>query len=172
MNKENETRPQFPTVEGSNLQRESLTLPEDFEGDLNIVLVPFQRWQQGLVDTWVGPARALEKDNPRLRYYELPTIESRNWLSRTFINEGMRAGIPDPTARQRTITLYLDKEHFKEALDIDTEKTIHVFLVDRTGEIIWQERGEYTSEKGRTLLAAIESYFYDKNNFKPKGTSR
>jgi hypothetical protein len=159
MNKENESRPQFPTVEGSNLQRESLTLPDDFEGDLNIVLVPFQRWQQNLVETWVGPARTLEKDNPRLRYYELPTIESRNWLSRAFINEGMRAGIPDQTARQRTITLYLDKERFKEALDIDTEKTIHVFLVNQAGEIIWREGGEYTSEKGRSLLAAIESYF-------------
>jgi hypothetical protein len=158
MNAKNESRSRFPTVKGSNLQRESITLPDDFEGDLNIVLVPFQRWQQNLVDTWVGPARALEEDNPRLRYYELPTIESKNWLSRTFINEGMRAGIPDQTACQRTITLYLDKERFKEALDIDTEKTIHVFLVDQAGGIIWRERGEYISEKGRSLLAAIESY--------------
>jgi len=159
MNEKDESRPKFPSVKGSNLERESLTLPDDFEGDLNLVLVPFQRWQQNLVDTWVGPARALEEDDPRLRYYELPTIQKMNWLSRTFINEGMRAGIRDQTARQRTITLYLDKIGFKEALDIDTEKTIHVFLVDRTGEIIWRERGEYTKEKERSLLAAVESYF-------------
>lgn len=159
MNEKIESQPTFPTVKGSNLQRESLTLPDDFEGDLNIVLVPFQRWQQTLVDTWVGPARDLEEAKPGIRYYELPTIQKMNWLSKTFINEGMRAGIPDQTARQRTITLYLDKERFKEALGIDTEKTIHVFLVDQAGEIIWRERGEYTSQKGRSLLAAIESYF-------------
>jgi hypothetical protein len=159
MNEKNESHLHFPTVKGSNLQRESLTLPDDFEGDLNVVLVPFQRWQQNLVNTWVGPARDLEEDNPHIRYYELPTIESRNWLSRTFINEGMRAGIPDQTARQRTITLYLNKERFKEALHIDTEETIQVFLVDQAGEIIWRERGEYTKEKERTLLMALESHF-------------
>ena len=32
---------QFPTVTGSNLQRKKLTLPQDFEGELNLVLHRF-----------------------------------------------------------------------------------------------------------------------------------
>jgi hypothetical protein len=42
-----------------------------------------------------------------LAYYELPTIQSRNSFYKMFINEGMRAGIPNPKARERTIILYL-----------------------------------------------------------------
>ena len=34
---------QFPTVSGSNLHRKTLTLPQDFEGELNLVLIAFQR---------------------------------------------------------------------------------------------------------------------------------
>jgi hypothetical protein len=41
----------------------------------------------------------------------------------------MRAGIPDQTARERTVTLYLEKEAFKSALDISDENYIYLFLI-------------------------------------------
>jgi len=102
---------QFPTVSGSNLQRSKFTLPQDLQGELNLVLIAFQQWQQTQVDTWIPFARQLEKDHPALRYYELPTIQRLNTLARTFINEGMRAGIPDLVARERTITSTWTRRH-------------------------------------------------------------
>ncbi len=42
-------------------------------------------------------------------------------FSQVFINEGMRAGIPDPATRERTITLYIDKPAFQHALDMPDE---------------------------------------------------
>jgi len=78
-------------------------------------------------------------------------------LSRTFINEGMRAGIPDQTARERTITLYLDKSKFKSALEIADENDITLFLVNRNGEILWRANGAYTQEKADSLLQYIQS---------------
>lgn len=44
---------QFPDVSGSNLLRQKLELPAGFEGELNVVLIAFQQWQQRLVDTWL-----------------------------------------------------------------------------------------------------------------------
>lgn len=146
----------FPTVRGSNLLRQTVTLPDDLEGELNLLLVAFQRWHQQWVDTWLPLARQLEAAHPDLRYYELPTIQRMNVLSRTFINEGMRAGIPDPVARERTITLYLDKAAFREALNLAHEDTIYVLLVDRQGQVLWRAEGALTPEKGATLVGAIE----------------
>ena len=116
---------QFPTVTGSNLQRQKLTLPQDFQGDRNLVFIAFQQWQQSQDDTWIPFARQLEDTHSELRYYELPTIEHRNALARTFINEGLRAGIPDRVARERTITLYLDKVAFRQALQLPAEDDIY-----------------------------------------------
>jgi hypothetical protein len=110
----------FPAVTGSNLQRQKLSLPQDFRGELNLVLIAFQQWQQTQVDTWLPFVRQLEENHSGVRYYELPTIQRRSVLSRTLINEGMRAGIPDPVARERTITLYVDKETFREAFSCPT----------------------------------------------------
>ncbi len=148
----------FPLVSGFNLNRQEFEFPRDFEAELNLVIVPFQQWQQQVVNTWIPFAQDVEAGFPGFIYYELPTIYEMPVLSRTFINEGMRAGIPDETARQRTITLYLDKQKFKAALDIPSEETIYLFLVNRQGEILWQTTGEYTPEKAADLLQFLQEY--------------
>ena len=146
----------FPTVTGANLKREKLSLPNDFAGDFVIALVAFQQWQQSQVDTWIPFAEQLEQDFAGVRYYELPVIRRMNILSRTFINEGMRAGIPNPKSRERTITLYLDKTNFRATLGIPHEQSIYVLLLDSTGRVLWKTEGEFTPEKGKALKTGIE----------------
>ena len=80
----------FPTVNGSNLQRAKLTLPQDFEGDYNLLFIAFQQWQQDEVNTWIALAENCEARFPGLVYYELPTIRVLSGISKFFINEGMR----------------------------------------------------------------------------------
>ena len=146
----------FPLVSGYNLNRQEFVFPRDFSGKFNLVIVPFQRYQQMTVDTWIPVAKELEASFPGLVYYELPTIYAMPMLSRTFLNEGMRAGIPDQTARERTITLYVDKEVFKSGLQIPDEGDITLFLVAQDGEIMWRTRGAYTPEKAAELVTVLQ----------------
>jgi hypothetical protein len=152
---------QFPGVTGSNLQRQELELPQGFQGELNLVLIAFQQWQQTQVDTWIPFARQLEETHSGVRYYELPTIRRLNVLARTFINEGMRAGISDPVARERTITLYVDKETFRESLQLSREGDIHVLLLDRHGQVLWQAEGAFTADKGDSLAAEVRTWAHN-----------
>ncbi len=146
----------FPLVSGSNLMREEFEFPRDFEGKYNLVIIPFKQVQQRDVNTWIPAAQELERRFTDLVYYELPTIYRMPTLSRTFINEGMRAGIPDQLSRERTITLYLEKKLFKQALDIDTEDTIHLFLVDQQGIVLWRDQGLFSESKANSLINTLE----------------
>ena len=148
---------QFPTVTGTNLDRQKLNLPEGFQGDWNLVFIAFQQWQQSQVDSWIPFAKDLEATYPELRYYELPTLQNRNRLARTFINEGMRAGIPDPVARERTITLYLDKKLFRQAIRVPREDEICVLLLDRDGHVQWRAEGVFSQERGDSLRSVLEA---------------
>ena len=152
---------QFPVVSGFNLNRQELVFPRDFTGKINLVIVAFQQTQQAMVNTWVPFAQEMEAKTPGFIYYELPTIYEMPSFSRTFINEGMRAGIPDQTARERTITLYLDKEKFKSALDISNEDEILVFLVDGDGSIYWRSSGRFTETKAGELEAVLKERIKD-----------
>ncbi|WP_420640993.1 hypothetical protein [Candidatus Leptofilum sp.] len=148
---------QLPKVRGANLARQTLTFPEDFAGALNLVFVAFQQWQQRDVDGWVPLAEDLYQHTPDFEYYEFPTIQRVNFLARTFINKGMRAGIPNEATRRRTITLYIDKRPFKQALNISTEDQIWVFLFDAQGRVLWHSSGAFTQEKGIGLQTAVAS---------------
>ena len=147
----------FPVVSGFNLERKEYEFPRDFAGIYNLVIVPFQQRQQLDVNTWIPAAQEIERKYPGVVYYEIPTIYELPTLSRTLINEGMRAGIPDPTSRERTVTLYLDKEIFKQALDISSEETIYLFLVDQEGNILWREEGIFDENRLQSLLSIVEN---------------
>jgi hypothetical protein len=147
--------PFFPPVEGDNLEGKRFQLPNDFEGERNIVLIAFQRGQQAQVDTWVPFLRQLAVEQPGLRYYELPTIKEMGRVMRWVINSGMARGIEDAKARAATITLFIDKGPFIQALSIRTEEAINLVVVDRAGRVYWQTIGTYTPEKERALREVL-----------------
>ena len=148
----------FPTVSGSNLERQEFEFPRDFAGELNLLFVPFLQPQQSVVNTWIPFAQELEATFPGVIYYELPTIDEMPVLARTFINEGMRAGIPDQKARQRTITLYIDTQNFMQATGIPSKEDVHILLVNRDGSILWRTTGNFDQGKGDALVNAIQTH--------------
>ena len=145
----------FPEVQGRSLTGRRVTLPADFAGDLNVVLVAFKRRQQDDVDTWTPRLRELAASRHGLKVYELPTLASGYRLMRPFIDGGMRGGIPDSAVRAATITLYIDKRPYKAALHIPNEDEIHVFLVERGGRIRWRAAGPFTAEAAERLEASL-----------------
>ena len=147
----------FQTVSGSNLQRTKLTLPQDFEGDYNLLFIAFQQWHQDEVNSWIPLAEYCESQFPGLVYYELPTIRDLNAFSKFFINQGMRAGIPNLKSRERTITLYLEKDEFRTALGLEDEKHIFVLLIDRQGNELWRARGPHSQSSEATLLEVLDN---------------
>ena len=146
----------FPKISSENLAGETFSLPGDFEGHLNLCLIAFQRWHQPLINSWVPLAEELEETYHRFAYYEFPVIRRLNPLFRSFIDQGMRAGIPEPTARHKTITLYADKAALRGALEIEDEETIHLRLVDRRGAVHWSASGPLTREAADALVMAVE----------------
>jgi hypothetical protein len=152
----------FPLVKAENLNRETIEIPSQLQGEVNLVMVAFQQWHQGIVNSWVPFLESLAERHENFDYYELPTIRKMNFVYRRFIDGGMRAGIPSRNTRARTITLYIDKDPFKEALDIVTEETIYLFLIDKEGNILWESQGSLSEEKADSL----ESVLLDSNKMK------
>jgi hypothetical protein len=56
----------------------------------------------------------------------LPTISRRNPVFGAWLDNAMRAGIPDDQVREQTIMLYLDKLAFRAALGLPHEQTIYL----------------------------------------------
>ena len=155
---ETQTIRTFPNVEGKNLHGVEVQFPEAFAPKAyHVCLIAFVRQQQTDVDTWITRLGPLVAQRDDLEFMELPTISKMNAFMRWFIYRGMRSGIQDATTRSRTITLHLDKEPFKEALDIQSEKEIVILLVDEKGVVRWQHIGPWSQEKEGALLDVLEA---------------
>lgn len=145
----------FPRVAGSNLEGWKFTLPFDLEGKLNVVVIAFKREQQADVDTWMPSLAKIAAAHPELRVYEIPTLARGYRLMQSFIDGGMRRGIPDAAVRAATITLYIDKTPFKRALRISGEDRIHVLLVDRDGRVHWRAEGTFDPARAAELAERL-----------------
>lgn len=146
----------FPKVEGKNLDGREFVLPRDFEGNLNIVFVAFQREQQLAVNTWLPTATLLEDLYQGLRYYEFPVHSCVNPIVRWFLNRAMRVGIRYPGSREKTIALYIDKNPFCKALDISGEENIHILVLNDEAQIVWRSEGPCDVVKAENLSDFIK----------------
>ena len=150
--------PVWPSLQASDLNKRKIELPGGLAGELNVLLVAFQREQQKDVDTWLPLLPALVKAHPKLAYYEIPVISRSNSLLRWIIDNGMRGGIPDKQQRARTITLYLDKKPFLETLEISSEDRIYVLVVNKSGKVLWRTEGVASQEKLESLAAFLNDF--------------
>ena len=64
----------FPRVSGIDLHGTTYELPEAFDGELQLVIVAFEREHQADVNSWVETAELLEQKLPPLAFYEVPLI--------------------------------------------------------------------------------------------------
>lgn len=145
----------FPMVTGISLLGDEVTLPGGFEGKVNLVSMGFERGHQNDIDTWIEALPAMQRDAPALRFYEVPVIYEAGPLFRWWLNNGMRIGVVDEAARRRTITVYTDRERFKDAVRLEDIEEIQTLLLDREGRIVsrWAGRLEDAARKDVVRLA-------------------
>ncbi len=141
----------FPTLEGSNLEGKEYIIPKTLDKEYNIILMAFWRSQQKMVDTWAPFLSDLEEKYNNFKFYELPTISFGFMWMKPIIDGGMRAGIPNKNTRERTITIYLYKRSMLSDLEIESQKKIKVYLINREGDILWKSEGYFTEAKGKDL---------------------
>lgn len=146
--------PTFPSVQGDNLNFRTMQIPGELDAPYAILMVAFYQWQQRDVDTWLATAKELSLEHANVEYYELPTISSGWGVARAWVDNGMRSGIPDISARERTVTIYTDTSKFRELAGIDDPKLIWTGVVDRAGKVYWMRRGPATSE----MLEELRSF--------------
>ena len=148
---------QFPSIEATDLDHTRLNLPQNFAGQLNLVIISFAREQQQEVDTWIPAAREIQSANSNFRYYEMLTMAHENMLYRWWFNAALRSNTTDKDLRSRILTAYVSKHAFQKSLLIADEKRVVAILVDQKGRVYWQAEGPYAEQNKIQLLAVLKA---------------
>ena len=145
----------FPTITTKDLNGDTKTLPNDFTGELNFILLAYDQWHQQEVDTWLPFIEEVRQEMPTFEHYELPLVGNMGWMGQKQLDFWMRRAIPDLDTRSRTLTLYTDRADFRAKLDVPDENHIALFLLDAEGEILWRGEGAYSTETAIALVSKM-----------------
>ena len=138
----------FPDLEATSLDGRRWHLPVDLERP-SVVILAFERHQQSEVDAWIGGLEALRCPHP---IFEVPTIGRRYRWARSFIDGGMRAGIPEAVVRARTLTAYTDVSRVLTTLGLRATEHVVVTLVEATGKVLALHQGTYDPTAAAAFL--------------------
>jgi hypothetical protein len=153
----------FPAVTVSDLEGRAYALPQEFRAEKTLLLLAFTGNQQAEVDTWLTAFQRLASEATsnaipfKIDFIEMPTIETSSAPFRAFVNNGMRSGIREAAARQRTWTLFTNRDMFLKHLGISSKASVYALVVSRSGEISFFENGPATDVKVLALGEALKN---------------
>jgi hypothetical protein len=129
----------FPNISGESLEQKEIEMPEYFRGDQVVLLLGYKQDSQFDIDRWLI---GLDMTNTVIKAYELPTIQGMlPRMFSTFIDEGMRKGIPKELWGG-VITVYADGAELQEFTGNENPNNARVLLLDENGKVIhFYDRG-------------------------------
>ena len=146
----------FPSVSGKNLNKEKLTIPDDYHEKNLLVIVAFQQWQQKLVDDTIAIFEANNLGNTH-SILEVPVIQRSTKFRQVRLDTLMRIAIRDRRVRQRTVTVYIDKQKFRDKLSILNDNSIHWFLVGHVSKKILLRGTDTVSSEEITQIILLSN---------------
>lgn len=124
----------FPTITGTSLEKEQVVMPEIFTEPLTLLLIGYKQDSQFDIDRWLI---GLDMTETNLPVYELPTIQGMfPRMFRTFIDDGMRAGIPKELWKG-VITVYNDGDKVQQFTGNENPNNARVVLINQQGEVVY-----------------------------------
>ncbi|WP_350431897.1 hypothetical protein ABIS04_17490 [Shewanella sp. H8] len=124
----------FPSVTGQTLEKESMTLPDDLQGEMALLLIGYKQDSQFDIDRWLI---GLDMTQTTVSVYEVPTIQGLfPRMFSTLINNGMRAGIPKPLWKG-VVTVYQDGEKVQAFTGNENPNNSRVVLINAQGKVIY-----------------------------------
>ncbi|MFT5758345.1 MAG: hypothetical protein ACI9LM_003084 [Alteromonadaceae bacterium] len=146
----------FPSIKGQSLEQTSVNIPEDFKGKTTLLLIGYKQNSQFDIDRWLI---GLDMTDTQVDVYEIPTIQGVfPKMFSTFIDNGMRAGIPK-SLWKGVVTVYDDGEKVQAFTGNQNPNNSRVVLLNEKSMILYfYDQGFSVSalKQVRALLPNIE----------------
>jgi hypothetical protein len=124
----------FPSVLGHTLEQQPMVLPDDLKGKVALLLIGYKQNSQFDIDRWLI---GLDMTQTQVAVYEVPTIQGLfPRMFSTFIDNGMRAGIPKPLWKG-VVTVYQDGDQVQAFTGNENPNNTRVVLLDAQGKVIY-----------------------------------
>jgi hypothetical protein len=133
----------LPAVEAFDLAGEARRFPSGLPTEMTLVIAAFDRAQQSIADRLFDQIAKAGAPQQGIATIETPVIQDPGRVARFFIDNGMKAGIPDAAKRKVVVTLYVQSlDAWLTETGLGTKSSVHLMAITRSGRIVRSARAE------------------------------
>lgn len=145
----------FPTVRGRTLSGQPVVIPDDLIGSIGVLVAAQNYAARQQVEAWMFHLEQQYSADTRLRWLALPMISGVGPVSRMMIDTAMARETP-ANAREHIVTIYGDLRGLFQQLQMHSPQA-YIFLLGRTGRLLWRAEGAPSPEMIEALADALGS---------------
>ena len=144
----------FPRLTGETLTGRKVTLPDDLDRQVNLLILVFSENAQYKVNTWARMILADYEPLEAVSYYEVPMLSGWYRPMAWQIDGWMRQGIPKQY-HENTVTFYGDRTPYIEQLGMPDKNSCYLFVLDDQGSIVYRSDDIMSPAKEAKLKAIL-----------------
>jgi hypothetical protein len=139
---------------GESLDGDVIVMPKDFLGEQTLLLFGYVQDSQFDIDRWLI---GLDMTETQVAVYEIPTIAGMlPRMFKTFIDGGMRKGIPKPLWKG-VVTVYADGDKVQRYTGNQRPNNARVMLLDEDGKVLYFYADGFSVDALNAVKALVKS---------------
>jgi hypothetical protein len=130
----------FPDLNGEFLTGKKASLPQAANGKVALVALGFTHASHATVSAWTSRFHKEFFEEPKAKFYQVPMLGGMAWLSRIFVESGLRKNNPK-VFYEDIMPVYHNVDDWKKRIGYKGDDVAYVFLLDQNGVIRWMFAG-------------------------------
>ena len=138
----------FPTLTGTTLEGQTVTLPTSTKGKFTVVGVVFSPQAEAALAGWIAPLYTNFIMDPEydVNLYWVPMLSGAKEMAAGAVEKRLREGLQKDFHRH--VLLYKGSiDTYRQQLRMDRNDTPYFFVLDKEGKVIHVASGPFTEDK-------------------------
>ena len=149
---------QMPTIEGESLSGSKVVLPEAAKGKVATLIFGFTRASKEATKAWADKIFADFDSRPGFALYQLPVLEAVPGFIRGMVVSSMKKGVRE-NMRKNFVPILHHEAELKKLVSFKEPDDAYLVVLDRSGQIVHQQRGPFSDAAYAQLKGKIEPLF-------------
>lgn len=157
-----QTGQQFPALKGETMNDKTLSIPDDTKGKFTVVCLAYSEDAEKELRTWFEPAyekfiakSGMMDDAFDTQLFFVPMFTGAKAAAAGTAKKQIIKDT-DPSLHPHILLYKGDMKTYQTALKMDDKKKPYIFLLDKTGKIVYSTSGSFSEEKMDAIDDLIE----------------
>jgi hypothetical protein len=147
---------QMPKTMAESLSGHEVILPSATAGHSAVIIIGFSHGSSKTMEHWDKEIGAQVSAQPGVPLYNIAVIQDAPKFVRGMITHGIKALVP-AAGQDRFLTVVQGEEELKKAVNFSSEADVYVVVLDSSGNIVFNTRGEPSEISKKQVIDQIKA---------------